>query len=147
MSASIGTAGLWQDILKGIKYRATDPLQFSRVFIGGILHESKIPIDVEKRLRPREKKPVKVSVHYYLGEEFPNIYLTGREADCMVLLLHYYTNEEVAEKLNLSTRTIEFYVKNMRQKLNCHSKIQLVDRIQRTEFMKFVDEIRARLKK
>lgn len=145
MSAPVDISDLWQDILRAIEHQATNPLQFSRVFIGGISHEPSTPLEAKKPLPPREKKQREEVIHYYLGGDFPGVYLTPREAECMVLLLLHYTNEEVAQKLNLSTRTIEFYVKNMRQKLDCPSKMQLITNIQRTDFMQWVDEIRARL--
>ncbi len=84
-----------------------------------------------RTLRSRNKA---VSGQFYLGSEFGDLYLTQREADCMALLMKGHTNLSVAKQLKLSARTVEFYIKNMRQKLGCHNKAHLIQTVQRTNF-------------
>jgi DNA-binding CsgD family transcriptional regulator len=76
---------------------------------------------------------------YLLGEQLQNVYLTKREAECMFLLLKGKSINTIAEVLKLSPRTIEYYLKNMKSKLNCHSKFELIDLIQHSEFIRNVD--------
>ncbi|OGT54055.1 MAG: hypothetical protein A3F17_09355 [Gammaproteobacteria bacterium RIFCSPHIGHO2_12_FULL_41_15] len=76
---------------------------------------------------------------YHLGEPFSDVYFTHREAQCMVLLIQGYTNNVVARFLHLSPRTIEFYIKNMRQKTGCASKSHLIKSILKTKFLETVD--------
>ena len=148
MSASNKVVGLWQDVLQAIENRYQDPIRSSRFFIGGIAHEPKLSSGLKKRpLRSKKILRKNLLLKYSLGETFPKIYLTAREADCMALLLHHYSNQQVAIRLNLSIRTVEFYIKNMRQKLTCHSKIHLIETIRKTNFMEHVDEIILRFKK
>lgn len=49
---------------------------------------------------------------------YSNIYLTKREIKIILLLMAGNTLTEIALKLNLSNRTIEFYIKNIKVKLN-----------------------------
>ncbi|MCB1827010.1 MAG: helix-turn-helix transcriptional regulator, partial [Coxiellaceae bacterium] len=71
----------------------------------------------------------KKSRYYYLGDEFPNVYFTQREIDCLFYLLAGYTIAETAERLGLSPRTVEFYVKNMRMKIGVKNKADLLKKI------------------
>ena len=72
---------------------------------------------------------------YYLGDAFPGIYFTWREAQCMLLTLSGYTIAACAEALQLSPRTVEYYLKNMRVKLQCANKRSLVAFVKKTDFM------------
>lgn len=71
---------------------------------------------------------------YYLGKKFANIYFTQREADCMVQLLQGKKNAEIAGALNLSCRTVEFYLNNMRSKLHCKTRRDLVAQVLESDF-------------
>lgn len=77
---------------------------------------------------------------YVLGESNPNIYFTQREVDCMKLLMRGNTINGTALKLGLSHRTIEFYVKNMKMKLRCTSKAELIEKVTQTELLKLLFE-------
>lgn len=55
--------------------------------------------------------------------------LTRREAD-IICLLEEYTYERIANYLDMSMRTVEFYVSNIKHKLGC------VDRLELTELIK-----------
>ena len=54
---------------------------------------------------------------YYYDESDSEAYLTCRETQCVYYLLHGYTMVKTAYILDLSPRTIEFYVKNIK---SCH---------------------------
>ena len=73
--------------------------------------------------------------YYFFGAPLDGLYITHREAQCAYLMLHGYTNTEVAHRLNLSPRTVEYYLKNMRDRLCCYSKIHLLRVINSTDFM------------
>lgn len=55
--------------------------------------------------------------------------LSSRETECAQLVLLGYSYKHIANKLNLSARTVEFYVQNMKEKLNCANKQQLIDKL------------------
>ena len=65
----------------------------------------------------------------FLGSEYPDIYLTIREAE-LAQLLGNYKYREIAELLKVSRRTIEYYTMNMKKKLHCRNKRELIYVIQ-----------------
>lgn len=77
---------------------------------------------------------------YYLGETYPNVYLTKREAECMFWIVQEYTISETAYQIDLSPRTVEFYVKNMKLKLNCANKKQLVRKVLQTTLLQQLEK-------
>lgn len=82
---------------------------------------------------------VKSLVVYGLGDKYGSVYFTKREAECMVLLLKGKTISNVANVLNLSPRTVEYYIKNMKSKLGCRTKFELVEMVYASEFMQRID--------
>lgn len=99
----------------------------------------------ERKSKPRIKKikPVKPRQShkkYYLGNLYPGVYFTQRETQTIYFLLRGNTIVEVAEILGLSRRTIEFYLKNMKSKLNCHSKSELISKVLQTDLFAQLDE-------
>jgi DNA-binding CsgD family transcriptional regulator len=84
---------------------------------------------------------------YYLGDQFPEIYLTQREAECSYWVIRGLTNKQVADQMQLSPRTIEYYLRNIRCKLNCYSKIHLVKLLQKAAFLPVIEEQIKRKKK
>lgn len=76
---------------------------------------------------------------FFLGNEYKNVYFTNREAEVMVQLLRGKTLSATAIILNLSPRTIEFYVKNMKTKLACRTKSELIGKVFASDFVKNVD--------
>ena len=77
---------------------------------------------------------------YFLGKEYADIYLTKREAECMFWIMQDYTISETAFKMALSARTVEFYVKNMKLKLQCKSKKKLVEKILQSSLLQQLEE-------
>lgn len=69
---------------------------------------------------------------YFLGERYPNIYFTRREAQTSFHLLKGHTIVDTAKQMKLSPRTVEFYVKNMKTKVRCKSKRELLKIIKQT---------------
>lgn len=64
-----------------------------------------------------------------LGNTLPCSMITAREADCLLHFAQGKTIRSTAEALELSPRTVEFYLKNMKSKLQCHSKSEFVQKI------------------
>lgn len=54
-------------------------------------------------------------------------YLTKREKDCIRLLLEGKTAKETASILTLSQRTVEFYFENIKDKLGCYYKHEILN--------------------
>ena len=68
----------------------------------------------------------KVIPRFYLGDEYPNVYLTKREATCAYYLALGRNIREIALEILLSVRTVEFYIKNIKRKMRCKKRSQLV---------------------
>jgi two-component system response regulator NreC len=52
--------------------------------------------------------------------------LTPREVDVLKFIVNGYTNRQIAEKLTISTRTVEGHRANLSEKLGLHSRVELV---------------------
>ena len=63
------------------------------------------------------------------------VQFSRREADCLVQFLEGKTVNETALALGLSSRTVEFYVKNMRQKVGCRTKAELIRIVRDGDFV------------
>lgn len=56
----------------------------------------------------------------------PSIKLSKREKECLSCYLDDLRMQDVAAKLELSVRTVEFYLANIKNKLNCWNKAELL---------------------
>jgi len=52
----------------------------------------------------------------------------------MYYFLKGYSDKKTGEALNLSARTVGFYLMNMRHKLSCNSKYELIQKIAESNF-------------
>jgi DNA-binding CsgD family transcriptional regulator len=126
----------WDMILKEVLDKNSPALEctfssekdYNPCMISGMVQEERVKIPGFRRFKK-----------YPLGESYPGIYFTEREAQTIFHFLYGRTTVEVAEILGLSRRTIEFYVKNMKIKLNCRLKSELVCKVRGSEFMDHVD--------
>lgn len=63
---------------------------------------------------------------HYIGTEINKTYLSKRQFSCAKLLLSGMTQKEIAAQLNLSPRTIESYIENLKSKLLCRNRTELI---------------------
>lgn len=54
------------------------------------------------------------------------IKLSNQELECIAHLLNYKTIKEIAKKMSISPRTVETYLNNIKIKLNCDSKSDII---------------------
>lgn len=59
---------------------------------------------------------------------------TPKELECVYFLLQGYTAKECAKKLQVSHRTVETHYENVKLKLDCHKKLEIVSAFMREEF-------------
>ncbi len=65
--------------------------------------------------------------HYMLDDGNQNKYeLTSRECECVFLLIRGKTAKEIGALLSLSKRTIESYMENIKNKMDCKNKAEIV---------------------
>jgi len=62
----------------------------------------------------------------HLGKYFNNEYLTRKEFMVLKYTLHGYTSKKTGELLNLSKRTVESYIINIKAKLQCQTKGDII---------------------
>lgn len=74
------------------------------------------------------------SIKYTLGEPLTSIYFTQREAECVIQILQGKTMNETGEILNLSPRTVEYYLGKIKRKLNCRKKRDIIQLVSQTDF-------------
>lgn len=69
---------------------------------------------------------VHTNIQSYLDEEAEKyVYLTRRESECLFYLARGYSSREIGEMLDLSSRTIESYLNNVKAKLSCTRRSEL----------------------
>lgn len=106
------------------------------VIIKQLIKEARDKKEKKSEAGHRERRVFKV---YSLGAQYGRAYFTRREAECMARFLKGKTLTRVAEDLQLSPRTVEFYLKNMKAKLGCRSKYELLEKVHASDFMLHVD--------
>lgn len=68
-------------------------------------------------------------------EEHQNTKLSQREVDCIYHLLHQKTALETADLMNISRRTVESYFENIKIKLNCKNKTEIMEKLQNNKYL------------
>jgi DNA-binding CsgD family transcriptional regulator len=116
----------WQSVINEIfnQYADDYPFHFTSV------HEKHRNESTTEKAIPKEK-PIK----HILNEE-KGWYLTGRELQCVMGFLNGKTIKAVAHSLNLSPRTVEFYLKRIKDRFNCRTKVELINIISQFDLKK-----------
>jgi DNA-binding CsgD family transcriptional regulator len=66
------------------------------------------------------------STHYTLGDNANKYKLTIRECECVFLLIRGKSAKEIGALLSLSKRTIESYIENIKNKMDCKNKADIL---------------------
>ncbi len=114
----------WRDVTSAIKNKRTQPKLYRQFFIGHLYQDDLLREYQRQKTVSKKNRTIR---NYYLEEPFHHIYFTQRELDCLQLLLQGKTNRYVADQLALSERTVEFYIRNMREKTGTTSKQALLE--------------------
>jgi DNA-binding NarL/FixJ family response regulator len=72
---------------------------------------------------------------YSLGSKFAGIHFSQREADCMLQMWRGKSIDGIAKHTHLSPRTVEYYVKNIKKKVGCRTKFELIELVIDSEFL------------
>jgi hypothetical protein len=73
-------------------------------------------IVISEQIREQFLEKTQVS-RYFLLNESDNLYLTKKQADCAQLLAKGDTSKHIAKKMNISPRTVEGYILDIKNKL------------------------------
>jgi LuxR family transcriptional regulator, quorum-sensing system regulator SolR len=74
---------------------------------------------------------------YRLSGEYSYVTLTERESECIKFLFEGKTAKEIGNTLSLSQRTIETYIANIKSKVCCNTKSELLDILRKNGFAKY----------
>ncbi len=66
---------------------------------------------------------------YFLGGEFNDVYFTAREYQCLYWILRRVIAPDIARKLDISSRTVETHIENIKRKSNCKTINEVVDKL------------------
>jgi DNA-binding CsgD family transcriptional regulator len=81
---------------------------------------------------------LKKSTVYELKNTYPDASLSSRLAECIFFLLRGKTVKEIAEILNLSKRTAEGYIDDIKDKMGCNSKSELIEKCLAKGYMNII---------
>jgi len=76
-----------------------------------------------------------------LSHHYPDIYFTMREAECVYLLIKYETRKTIGKKLGISFRTVDYYLENVKRKLDCKTKRSLCVAMEKINYKKIYEDI------
>jgi DNA-binding CsgD family transcriptional regulator len=65
--------------------------------------------------------------HYFLKETYPALKLSKRQTQCLFYILRGKSASKIAKMLGLSTRTVESYIENLKDKMLCNNKEELIE--------------------
>ena len=84
----------------------------------------------------KKNKKAKKHETYPLCGKLEGKHFSRQEARCMMHLLRGSSIKRIAQRLELSPRTVEFYLNNMKKKLDCRTKFELIDAVLEAGFEK-----------
>jgi DNA-binding CsgD family transcriptional regulator len=124
----------WDKVLREVlnKHIAVQEYKVTNV---ATLYSNKMQQSLKKTLYQTGKK------NYCLGPKYNGAYFTKREAECMMMLIKGKTINKAAIALRLSPRTVEFYLKNMKAKVRCRTKHELIEKVLESSFLQNLDFI------
>lgn len=131
----------WNDLLHQVLNKKSNQQKFSFNNIGLQYDRYKPP---RESIKPLQRRILRI---YSLGTKYGTKYFTQREAECMAWLLKGKTINRIAQTLRLSPRTVEYYVKNMKIKVGCRTKFELIDLISESDFVKAIDLVNSSTEK
>ena len=71
---------------------------------------------------------IKSPRYYAIGGQYGDYNLSKRETDTLFYVIRGYTAKEIAQKLDVSPKTIEYYIEQLKNKLNCSKKSELIEK-------------------
>lgn len=72
-----------------------------------------------------QKTPLSISLE--LIDTYETLNLTHRESECFYYIIRGYSNAEIAALMQLSKRTIDDFSNNIKTKLNCYKRRDMID--------------------
>lgn len=90
---------------------------------------TKIAVNLLKiNQRTNSKSKIKCGIFSLTNEKYNHYHLTKHESFCLFYLVRGNTAKLIAKKMNISFRTVETYLENIKIKLNCKNKSELIEK-------------------
>jgi DNA-binding CsgD family transcriptional regulator len=104
------------------------PLLNNEQQVEGVIYHCQPLTDAQfvAKLAQADKKYHAGKVSYEVAPTENRFHLSRRELQCMLHLLRGKTSKEIANALQLSKRTIDFYLDNIKNKFGCQNKAELI---------------------
>lgn len=77
---------------------------------------------------------------YLVEDHYPDITLPGRQSECLFFLLRGKTAKDIGKILGLSYRTVEGHIEQIKNKFQCSSKSELVEKAISYDYMNIIPE-------
>ena len=77
---------------------------------------------------------------YMLSNQFYQIKLSDREAECLFFILRGKTSKQIARYLGISHRTVEEHINHLKNKFHAKSKGELIDKAFQAGFLNSIPE-------
>ena len=77
---------------------------------------------------------------FHFDEKCKGLTLSAREIQIIEHLLEGMTSEEIGETIFLSSRTVEDYLSQLREKFNVKSKSKLIRKLRESEFHAYIPQ-------
>lgn len=71
---------------------------------------------------------IKLPLYYSITSQYGEYSLSKRESESLFYLIRGYTAREIAQRLGLSSKTIEYHIEQLKNKLNCSKKSELIEK-------------------
>lgn len=91
--------------------------------------------DALSMITPENMDYLLMAPKYPITTEFGIVKLSRREAQCALYLLKGNTSREIAEQMDLSPKTVDNYIDNMKNKLGALSKSDLISTLINSDFL------------
>lgn len=72
----------------------------------------------------------------FLGEVYPGVYLTRREAQYIYKAFQGKRREQIAQDLQISVRTLDCYIQSIKLKLGCRTAREIMRCLHQTDFLR-----------
>lgn len=73
-----------------------------------------------------EDRRLKRAISLFICDRYKGLGLSVRQSECLFYLIRGKTAKTIGDRLHLSPRTIESHIEDIKIKLNCHSKQELI---------------------
>lgn len=71
-----------------------------------------------------------------LGQKVLNLELTQRQSQCLYYLILGMTAKQIGKIINLSPRTVEFYINQLKEKFSCRNRSELIRKAVEMDFIR-----------